>query len=317
MTINRLLYILALVSAIAFFFASSVWFSWYLLVVLLALPVLGLLLSLPAMLTTRAEFSLPQLVEQGSEALLLMRVTTPKQLPLPDLRLRLRLSHPGDEKEYRYLSRLLRTEGSLALPTGHCGVVRLRAEKIRVYDCLGLFTLHRKAQQLPDLIVLPKPHAPEPMPDLEAFSQLRLKPKPGGGFSEIHDHRPYRDGDPVRDIHWKLSLKTDTLIVREPLEPAAFRTALLVETASTAEGRDRSLGQLRWLSDWLVDRSFGYRVYWMDGEAMRSYPVFDAASAIDALILVCSASSGSAALLLSGADSADWSYRIRSEGGGV
>lgn len=317
MALNRVLYFLALIAAVVFYFASSVWFSWYLLLLLLALPVLSLLLSLPGMLASRPEITLPQTAEQGSEALLLIRATTPGALPLPEQRLRLRLSSPADGKEYRYLSRLARTEGSLVLPTEHSGVVRVRAEKIRIYDFLGLFALHRRARQLPELVVLPAPVTPEPPPDLEAFLQLRLKPKPGGGYSEIHDHRPYREGDPVRDIQWKLSLKTDTLIVREPMEPVKRRTLLLVQTPTSPETRDRILGQLRWLSDWMTARKLEFTVLWMDGEEQRSALVRNAREAQDTLILVCRAASDSRVLSLCGVDDADWSYRLRAEGGGV
>ena len=44
-----------------------------------------------------------------------------------------------------------------------------------------------------------------------------MKPKPQG-FSEEHELRPYREGDAINLIHWKLSSKYDEPIVREPQE---------------------------------------------------------------------------------------------------
>ena len=317
MALNRCLYLVVLAGSVVFYIASSVWFSWFLLVLLLALPFLSLLVSLPAMLSSRPEITVPMTTEQYVETLLLVHSTTPKLLPLPEQRLRLRLSSPADEKEYRYLSRLLRTEGSLVLPTEHAGVVRVTAQRFRVYDYLGLFALPRRARKLPELIVLPMPVEPVPPPDLQAFLQLRLRPKPGGGYSELHDHRPYRDGDPVRDIHWKLSLKADELIVREPMEPVKRRTVLLVDTPTSPETRDRILGQFRWLSDWMIERGYEFTVFWMDGEELRSALVQTPKDALDALILVCRAARESSPLTLSGVEAADWSYRLRAEGGGT
>lgn len=33
----------------------------------------------------------------------------------------------------------------------------------------------------------------------------------------VYDLRPYRVGDPLKQIHWKLTAKVDELTVREPL----------------------------------------------------------------------------------------------------
>ena len=67
---------------------------------------------------------------------------------------------------------------------------------------------------------------------------VRLQAKKGGGFSEFHENREYRPGDSVRDIHWKLSGKTDKLIVRQAMEPVQRRLVLAVETCgSTSEPR--------------------------------------------------------------------------------
>ena len=37
----------------------------------------------------------------------------------------------------------------------------------------------------------------------------------GNDFAEITDVREYRPGDRIKDIHWKLSAKKETLMVKE------------------------------------------------------------------------------------------------------
>ena len=77
-----------------------------------------------------------------------------------------------------------------------------------------------------------------------------LKPKYGGGFAEDHDLRPYRPGDTVNSIHWKLTSKMDEPIVREALIPEN-RTIFIV--LSRVGQDDRGLEVLRWLSRSLLD----------------------------------------------------------------
>ena len=64
--------------------------------------------------------------------------------------------------------------------------------------------------------------------------------------------RPYRPGDPARSIHWKVSAKFDSLIIREPLVPPAHSRLLQVAVWNGAEQRDIILSRLRWICDYLL-----------------------------------------------------------------
>ena len=49
----------------------------------------------------------------------------------------------------------------------------------------------------------------------------------GSDPSEMFDIRDYTPGDDIRSIHWKLSSKTDNLILRQASDPAHYNTVLL------------------------------------------------------------------------------------------
>ena len=51
----------------------------------------------------------------------------------------------------------------------------------------------------------------------------------GEDVSETFDLREYQKGDSIRTVHWKLSGKTDDLLVREFSRPANYNTILLFE----------------------------------------------------------------------------------------
>ena len=155
---------------------------------------------------------------------------------------------------------------------------------------------------------------PEPMPNLEQFLNQQLKPKPGGGYSEVHDHRPYRPGDPVKDIHWKLSLKTDELIVREAMEAVRREILLAVRTPSGPEHRDQNLGNLRYVSGWLLEHEVPHSVLWMNGESMTRSEVHDEDSMIRMLTGACLAAEKSPPLPEQLPFRTDWLCRIGKEG---
>ena len=77
---------------------------------------------------------------------------------------------------------------------------------------LGLFPIPVKKGGSVTVTVLPDKEIPVPEPALIENSAMALRPKPQG-FSEEHELRPYRDGDPINHIHWKLSLKMDDYIL--------------------------------------------------------------------------------------------------------
>ena len=54
-----------------------------------------------------------------------------------------------------------------------------------------------------------------------------MQNRKGGDPSEVFDIREYAPGDDVRTIHWKLSSKTDELIVRQPSDPSHYNVAIL------------------------------------------------------------------------------------------
>ena len=242
MAVNRLLYFGVLILSAVFYFASSLWFSWVLVVLLLAAPIVSLLVSLPAMLSCRFSASIPDTVEQGEKAAMHMTLHAWRVLPLPEVQARLNLRTRDVQKDTRYLSHLSRANGAMALSTETCGFIAPEFRRARVYDALGLFALPVKMPKLEPMVILPPPLQPDPMPRMDQFLQQQMKAKPGGGFSELHDNRPYRPGDLVKDIHWKLSLKTDELIVREAQEPLFRRMVLapeheLVQEITTPEQR--------------------------------------------------------------------------------
>lgn len=67
----------------------------------------------------------------------------------------------------------------------------------------------------------------------------------------------------MRDIHWKLSAKTDKLIVREAQEPDRRYVLLTLDLTGERRDADRKLAILLWVSRWLLEHEAAHFVCWL------------------------------------------------------
>ena len=281
MRINRFVYILALVGALLYHAISKLWISWYLLVIIVCLPILSILLSLLPMIREKPVITAPGDVRRGDSAGVSCRCGRKAPLRYPPLCvLRLRVAYPGSDE-----SRLYNVELSagvsqrVAINTVHCTAVSVACEKAFVYDYLGLLRLRKRLPGGCTVLVRPIPEQPSEYKKAEGASALSYKPKPGGGFAEQYELREYRDGDSLRDVHWKLTAKTDRLIVREPQIADIRRAVVTLDVMPSLRDNDRVLDHLQYVSEMLEGRGVPHEVHWLDeSESEQSATVADAKS---------------------------------------
>lgn len=261
---NWLVYLLGLAGALVFHIYYFGWYSWFVLVLAVALPWFSLLVSLLAMLRTRLRMDAPALLTRNEAAYVTLRAGN-GFLPQPLCRFRLTITAVMTG-ERRSLRQSTQSQGSWYVPldTAHAGAYLCQVEKARVYDYLGLFRLPVRAPAPVETVIRPVPREPARLPNLRHFLVRQLKPKPGGGFSEKHELRDYRPGDSMREIHWKLSVKTDRTIVREAQEPVRGLTLLTFDLRGTPGRVDATLEELLWLSQWLLDHDTPHQILWID-----------------------------------------------------
>lgn len=261
MVSHWILYLVGLAGCTVFYCCYQQWLGWVLLVGVLALPLLSLVVSLPAILTTRVEVDSPATVPIGGRAR--AGLFANGRLPLPPVTGKLALSCP------LYGSRRV-VRGGAELATGAACGIRCQVKKARVYDYLGLFFLpiHHRGETV--TLVLPDPIPVEG----EILAQpTAFRPKPGGGFCENHDLRLYRPGDNLQQIHWKMSAKTGKRIYREPIEPIRKKIAVTLCLYGSPEELTDKLGRLRWLGEKLTGEGVAFDVYACTGAGVGKFPV--------------------------------------------
>ena len=254
---RRLVYAFALAGSVLFFVLYPYWFSWYLLVLLLLLVPFDLLVSLPGMLSRRITLTAPKALEQGEDGTLVITAVQLKPFPAGCIKTWLKVSGGDFSTRRRFIIGAERgSRYEVAVDSSRSGVTVFRAKRIWTVSLIGLFCLPARVNCKATVLVLPAPLKP---PKTVALPRgVILRPKHGGGFSEDYDLRPYRKGDPIRSVHWKVSAKFDALIIREPLVPPAHSRIIHAALWNNARERDLILGRLRWVSDYLLKWELPY-----------------------------------------------------------
>lgn len=107
-------------------------------------------------------------------------------------------------------------------------------EKIRIYDLTGIFFMDKKIKKCANVQVFPElvgisVQISERTRNFYGDSDIYDDFHPGDDCSEIFDVREFRDGDRIQRIHWKLSAKSDELLVREDSQPLACPLVFLLD----------------------------------------------------------------------------------------
>ena len=256
------------------------WFGPYFFLCVIVLPPFIVLLSLPAMIALRAEADAPQTLSKGQEEALRLHFRVPRFL-LPcrvTVYGKIENLFAGEEWHFREtIADPARETISVPLPTALCGKLRIRVTRVECRDPIGLIRVFHRAPEEIICTVLPPVVSPDRAPDLYAALEAApvLKPKYGGGYAEEHELREYRPGDAGNSIHWKLSSKTDALIVREALERENKRILVVLDRVGA---EDRGLEVLFWLSCELCRRELRHTIV-----ADQLYDVDNEAGTVEAL----------------------------------
>ncbi len=160
-------------------------------------------------------------------------------------------------------------EYEFPLSSALCGEVWIRCARAQLCDVLELFRLLCRPFAEVHSTVYPAEYpvsvAPSQMASGISRAEGLTQNRRGSDPSETFDIREYVPGDDVRTIHWKLSSKTDTLIVREPSDPSHFDLCLLPDLGLTigdapvpADARNASVALTISLGEQLLQRNIAF-----------------------------------------------------------
>lgn len=126
--------------------------------------------------------------------------------------------------------------------SGNCGKIQLKIEKVIYYDFLGIFRRRTYPKLETSYLVLP-----ELFPavlDISSRNAANMDSdvysdsKKGYDSSETFNIREYMPGDHTKFIHWKLSSKTEQVLIRELGFPIQNTIQIFLETGVGNGQRD-------------------------------------------------------------------------------
>ena len=263
---RRIAYLLFLGVCFLFYLLYQQWFAWLLLVAVACLPLLSLLLSLPAMFTVKVKLICPKQVRVGVPVRTKLDIRCP--FPAPPVRCAIRLKNMLTGERYVGLP-------GEYLPVSSCGVMDITYKKIWVWDYLGLFRRGFTQKEPCRVVIEPKPICCD-LPQYREGDAGKngWRPK-SGGFAENHELRLYRPGDELRLLHHKMSAKMGKLIYREPVVPLQEHLCLVMTLSGTPGQINSKFGQLAWIVQELLGKGQSVDLRCQTGNGQQEETISD------------------------------------------
>lgn len=136
-----------------------------------------------------------------------------------------------------YVSSKGTTEIEIQLASAYSGILTVELNKIIVWDYLGFFSSKRKVSGGGTVVIMPS----QEKLDIRkkqvflGFDNLDRESvnRPGQQPPEIYQIKSYSPGDSIRDIHWKLTARTDELLCKEYMDEIGTELFFFIDLRSS------------------------------------------------------------------------------------
>lgn len=157
---------------------------------------------------------------------------------------------------------------------GSAGKYIFESEAVRICDMTGTFRFSVKDVKAraaflkkPETFFLDTQSLGGYMLDLDGNVYDEIKP--GFDQSEVFEVRQYVPGDRTAFIHWKLSQKTDSLMIRQGSLPVKNAVLILLEGADTTEKIQQAASNFLSLSQSLIQRGIVHHIGFVNETGSR------------------------------------------------
>ncbi len=266
---NIVSYLILLSSAFVFNIFYYAWFSWFLFVVIAVIPFVSLILSLPFMIKSAADRFIvygKEKINIGEDITVCFNTRGKKTLFCPRVKFVLTAKNKF-ANETKIIKHIF--GGNFEVPAfcnckslgNHCGKIEIKSKSCRVYDMLGIFFIPCRIKNNYSVLVMPNQQQPLNKAKILTLPVLGYKKKPGSGFSEDYELRQYQNGDSLRSIHWKLSSKSDSLIVKEPCLPVYKKIAIQINLCENPKDNDLILARFCFVCRLIIKKDIIFYAY--------------------------------------------------------
>ncbi|MCH5350981.1 MAG: DUF58 domain-containing protein [Clostridiales bacterium] len=289
MAVKRIIYVIMLLAATAAFIVTNNGIALFVLVCLLAFPLISLVLLLIARKTVRFELSVRDSCIRGGTLSLTMRGGAKPRIFLGGIKVLVAIENSTFHKtEYKsfVVSDLSYAPHTFNYNGGDSGRIVVKSDELTLIGLFGVFTVRVKYPIYAEAIVSPQLFDDITLTAHESgsdtvFGDTSL-PRKGADTSEVYNVRDYIAGDAPNTVHWKLSGKFGSLKTKEFGATDDRRMLILVDLSRAKYGRTATDEQLNGVLDVAASvsnalKSVGYShsVGWFDGGEFASSEVSD------------------------------------------
>ncbi len=232
---RRIVYILLILSSAILYLFSNETVTLALLISLIAAPFISLGFMSASGKNLKIEL---EAVETNKYVL---KMHNPDIMPIADVTMNIncRNLRTGEFEVIPVTSNLgpkSRKEIPFEFTAGHAGRYEISLELPKITDALGLWARKMTADSRQYITVLPEifdvgievTSSSAAMLESDRYAENKSGNDPG----EVRSIREYIPGDPVKNIHWKLSEKTGKMLVKELGLPITDQFLVILDTAS-------------------------------------------------------------------------------------
>ncbi len=271
----RLEYLIFIAGLVAFHIFYMDHISFFVLVFFLVLPFLSLALSLISgmRVTASIEDMSGKTIGRGTMLPVRIRLTSRALFGGVRVFMKIRLTNEMFGTEDVRVLRFVTQKKTQAIVTQieceQLGEVTAEIVKAKTFDFMGLFAIPAKIERR-ETSAYVIPGQKEIELSLEArpaalaeYSEM-VENQPGSDFTEFFQVREFRDGDPVSRIHWKLSERLSTLMIREGSRPFENRVVLAIDLPGVddEELTEQLLETFAAVSSWMTQAEIAHRILW-------------------------------------------------------
>ena len=289
MAAKRIIYAIIVVAAAAAFIVSNNNIALFVLVCLLALPLLSLCLLFVARKKVKFALAVRDSCIRGGTLQLTARAYAKPRFLLGALKVVVTIENTTFHKtEYQkfVISDLTDTPHVFDYGSEDSGRISVGCDYIRLLDIFGLFSLKVFCPIYAEAVVSPKLFDDVGVSIADrgvdaVFGDMAL-PKKGADITEVYDVRDYIAGDAPNSVHWKLSGKFGTLKTKEFGATDDRKILILVDISRNKYGTAATDAQLNGvldvtasISNALKSAALTHSVGWFNVGAFESSEVSD------------------------------------------
>ncbi len=237
MILRKIAYLIAMIISVFFYILFIGDISFYIMVFVFAFPaaMLAVLITGRILITIDADDESTHRSTRGEEASICFKIKNRSIFPFPRSVITVCCTNKvsGDENRFHVslpINYLAEQKVMVTVISDNCGIMDVKAESLRIYDYIKLFSWRIRSLSAAHITVIPdifdNGGFQERMRSAEE-SEVFSKVKSGDDPSEIFELKDYVPGDRLNRIHWNLSSVREGLITKHYSQGVSSPSAIV------------------------------------------------------------------------------------------